>query len=43
MVKNDINFWGKRKKNDLLRKNKKKKKKKKCTDAPNVQNKPRVS
>ena len=47
MVKNDIYFWGISKENVLLwkdaAKKKKKKKKKKCTDAPNVQNKPRVS
>ena len=46
MVKNDIYFWGISKENVLLCKDaakKKKKKKKKCTDAPNVQNKPRVS
>ena len=45
MVKNDIYFWGISKENVLLWKDaaKKKKKKKECTDAPNVQNKPRVS
>ena len=44
MVKNDIYFWGISKENVLLWKDaaKKKKKKKECTDAPNVQNKPRV-